>query len=305
MRYQNTAIASYENNHASSHLNLTAVPDMSRVCELKTEHQQEVIAFLAVRPVHTVVMTSFINDNGMENVLNRGKFYGHRNSRNQLDGVALIGHTTLVEARSEDALKALAFAARTSETPIHLIMSEGTAAETFWQHLTGGLDQARLKCTESLFELSFPLPVRVSGHNVRAAKADELMPIAEAQAAIAFMECGVDPMLKDREGFLNRVARRIEQGRVFVVFEGEKLLFKADIIAETPTVAYLEGIYVAPEHRGHGVGSNCLAQLSLELLKRFDNLCLLSNVDFKHAHKSYVKAGYRNTGQCTTLFVYL
>jgi predicted GNAT family acetyltransferase len=110
-------------------------------------------------------------------------------------------------------------------------------------------------------------------------------------------------MQKDREGFLGRVARRIEQGRVFVVFEGEKLLFKADIIAETDQVAYLEGIYVAPENRGQGVGSGCLAQLSLDLLERFENICLLSNLDFTNAHKSYHRAGYRSTGQCTTLFV--
>lgn len=212
MRYQNTALASYEGNYASGHPNFTTAPDMSKVCELRNEHHREVIAFLAIRPVHTVVMTSFINDNGMENVLNRGKFYGHRNSRNQLDGVALIGHTTLVEARSEDALKALAFAARSSETPIHLIMSDGTAAETFWKYYAGGHNEPRLKCTEMLFEISFPFPVPVGGHTVRAARAEELMPIAEAQAEIAFMECGVDPLKKDREGFLNRVARRNRTG---------------------------------------------------------------------------------------------
>lgn len=303
MRYQNTAVASHEDNYASSHPNFTMAPDMSRVCELKNEHHQEVIAFLAIRPVHTVVMTSFINDNGMENTLNRGKFYGHRNSRNQLDGVALIGHTTLVEARTEDALKALAFAARSSETPIHLIMSDGTAAETFWKYYGDGLNEPRLKCTEMLFEIGFPFPVPARGRTVRAAKADELMPIAEAQAEIAVMECGVDPMKKDREGFRKRVARRIEQGRVFVVFEGGKLVFKADIIAETADVAYLEGIYVAPDHRGQSIGSNCLAQLSLDLLNRFENICLLSNVDFTNAHKSYFKAGFKHSGQCTTLFV--
>lgn len=278
-------------------------PDMSGVRELKNENRAEILDFLAVRPVHTVVMTSFVNDNGIESDLNRGKFYGHRNAQGSLDGVALIGHTTLVEARTENAIKSLAFTARSSETPIHLIMSDGTAAESFWKYFGDGVIQPRLKCKEMLFEVSFPFMVRNCKQEIRTAKADELLPIAEAQAEIAFMECGVDPMQKDREGFLKRVARRIEQGRVFVVFENNKLVFKADIIAETTEVAYLEGIYVAPERRGQGIGSDCLAKLSLDLLNRVENICLLSNVEFKNAHQSYFKAGYKNTDCCTTIFV--
>lgn len=278
-------------------------PDLSRVNELTERERAEVLTFLSVRPVHTVVMTSFINDNGLQSELNRGKFFGYRNAEGKLEGVALIGHSTLVEARSDAALKAFAHKAKTSETPIHLIMSHGTAAETFWNHYSDGLTAPRLTCTERLFEVSFPFMVRRNEANLRLATAEELIPVAEAQAEVAFMECGVDPMKKDREGFLARVARRIEQGRVFVVFEGDKLVFKADIIAETDQTIYLEGIYVGEEFRGKGVGSACLADLTLNLLNRVENVCLLSNVEFEAAHKSYFRAGYRTTDQCTTLFV--
>lgn len=280
-----------------------APPVKGEAQELKSRDLQEVLDFLSVRPVHTVVMTSFINDNGLENPLNRGTFYGYKNAEGTLEGVALIGHTTLVEARSEEALKALAYAARASEVPLHLIMSDGSNAETFWNYLGNGYTQPRLVCEELLFEVSFPFPVQKCDREIRAARMEELQEVAEAQAAIAFMECGVDPMLKDREGFLKRVARRIEQGRIFVVFENGEMLFKADIIAETSDVIYLEGIYVAPSHRGQGVGSACLAKLSLELLNRVQHISLLSNVTFTDAHRSYMKAGYKNTGSCVSLFV--
>lgn len=278
-------------------------PATRKAIELKSCDQQEVLDFLSVRPVHTVVMTSFINDNGLENPLNRGKFYGYKTAEGTLEGVALIGHTTLVEARSEEALKALAHAARASEVPLHLIMSDGANAESFWNYLGNGYSTPRLVCEELLFELSFPFLVRECGHPIRTAHIEELQEVAEAQAAIAFMECGVDPMTRDREGFLKRVARRIEQGRIFVVFEDGEMIFKADIIAETSDVIYLEGIYVAPSHRGKGIGSACLAQLSLDLLSRVQHITLLSNVDFTDAHRSYMKAGYKNTGSCVSLFV--
>ena len=60
--------------------------------------------------------------------------------------------------------------------------------------------------------------------------------------------------------------------------------------------------YVAPESRGKGVGSKCLSSLSLELLNRVGHICLLSNVEFEGAHKSFAKAGFKNTDHCTTLF---
>lgn len=282
---------------------MTVVPDLSNVVEFTTEDSIEVLAFLAIRPVHTVIMTSFINDNGIVSELNRGKFYGFRNSEGTLEGVALIGHSTIVEARSDEALKALAFTARASETPIHLLMSSGDHAETFWKYLDGGANEPRLKCTEALFEITFPLAVQECEWKIETAKMSHLLPIAIAHAEVALMESGVDPMVKDREGFLKRVARRIEQKRVFVVVDGDTVIFKADVIAETNDVIYLEGVYVAPEYRGRGIGSKCMSALSSTLLSRVDHVCLLSNVEFEGAHKTYQKAGFRNTDQCTTLFI--
>ncbi len=275
---------------------------MANVHELKTENTVEVQAFLSIRPVHTVVMSSFIVDNGIESELNRGKFFGYRNAAGQLEGVALIGHATLVEARSDEALRALAVIAQTSETPIHLVMSSGDAANDFWQEMTNGLKQPRLTCTEALFDVSFPFPVRRTDREVKNADMTHLIAVAEAQAEVAFIESGVDPMVRDREGFLKRVARRIEQNRVFVVTEGDEVVFKADIIAETNEVIYLEGVWVNEKYRGHGIGSECLSTLTLMLLDRVEHICMLSNVEFKSAHKSFVKAGFRRTDECTTLF---
>lgn len=277
-------------------------PDMTRIHALTEANREEAMSFLAKRPVHTVVMTSFMVDNGMVSDLNRGRFFAYRNAEDTIEGIALIGHATLVEARSDEALKALAFAARSSETPIHLVMSSGTAAEDFWQYMTDGLRAPRLTCMENLFEISFPFAVQQNEWKIQNADMSHLIQVAEAQAEVAFIECGVDPMKSDRKGFLKRVARRIERNRVFVVMDGEKMVFKADIVAETDNVAYLEGIYVTSEYRGKGIGSKCLSTLSLDLLNRVDHICLLSNVDFEGAHKSFHKAGFRQTDQCITLF---
>jgi len=270
--------------------------------KLTVQDITEVTEFLNIRPVHTVVMASFIRDNGIAGELNRGTFYGYRNSEGDLEGVALIGHSTLLEARSENAMMAFARKAKTERVAINLIMSEHEDALKFWQYYAGATEP-RLTCTELLFETGFPMLVRNSEFNIRAARQDEIEQIAEAHAEVAFIETGSDPMVKDREGFMSRVARRIEMGRTFVVVEEGKLLFKADIIAEADGIIYLEGIYVAPDIRGKGIGSKCLAKLTLMLLDRSENVCMLSNVRFENAHRSFQKAGYKVTGRCTTLFV--
>lgn len=274
-----------------------------RAFALSEDDSDDVLNFLRKRPVHTVVMMSFIRDNGLVSELNRGKFYGFRAENGDLEGVALIGHTTLIEARSEKALRAFAALAKKSETPIKMMMSDGVNILAFWQYYSDGLRQPRLICDERLFQLSFPFLTRKCERNIRLASENELEKVAEAHAEIAFEESGIDPMATAREGFLQRTLRRIQQGRTFVVFVGEKLVFKADIAAETEDVIYLEGVYVAPEFRGTGIGSSCLSQLSQQLLEKTEHICLLSNVKFAAAHKSYLKAGFRSDDHCTTIFV--
>lgn len=279
------------------------VPDLSRLHLMTEGDKQEVLGFLAQRPVHTVVMTSMIHDNGIESGQNRGNFYGYRNADGTLEGIALIGHTTLVEVRSEEALIALALTAKESEIPLHIMMSDGDSIESFWDYYSGGTKNPRLVCSERLFEIKYPVKVREFVPGLRLATEAELMPVAEAHAEIALEESGVNPMEKDREGYLNRVLRRINQGRTWAVVDDEgKLVFKADIVAETPDVSYLEGIYVHPDYRGKGIGANCLSQLSRNLLEKVKHVCLLSNEDFQNAHRTYQKAGFKSQDCCVTIF---
>lgn len=281
---------------------LTLAPDFGSTCKLTDANREEVGRFLNIRPVHTVVMASFIHDNGMESEHNRGAFYGYRSHKGDLEGVALIGHTTLIEARSAEAMEAFAKVARNERVAINLIMSEHEAALDFWQYYAGSA-KPRHNFTELMFETAFPMLVQECDWEVRPARIEELKQIAEAHAEVAFIESGIDPMIKDRDGFIKRVARRIEMGRTYVVFEGDRLIFKAEVIAEASGIIYIEGIYIAEELRGQGIGSKCLSRLSLMLLERGEKICLLSNERFPQAHRSFQKAGYCVTGRCTTLFV--
>lgn len=70
----NRFVGLYEQTIAKMFVNQNTVGLLTEAVE------REVLEFLAVRPVQTVVITGFIQDNGLESAANRGKFYGYRNA---------------------------------------------------------------------------------------------------------------------------------------------------------------------------------------------------------------------------------
>jgi hypothetical protein len=270
--------------------------------KLTEGEREEVLAFLAERPIHTVVMAGWIRDNGLVSPLNRGTFYGCRNYMGELEGVALIGHITLLEVRTERALEAFACLA-SNFSGTHLLMGEQECINAFWNSYSAEGQPIRRACRETLFELQLPATDKGHEPGLRLATMADLHLIIPAQAQMAFEESGLDPRESDPVGFRVRCARRIEQGRVWILLEQGKLIFKADIIGETPDVFYLEGIYVEPQARGRGLGTRCMAQLSNFLLSQAPSICLLVNEGNREAHSLYRKVGFQERGTYDTVFL--
>lgn len=269
---------------------------------LAAEHEAEALRFLAARPLHTVYMTGLIRDNGMVSPLNRGTFYGCRNAAGELEGVALIGHATLIDTNSEAAFAAFARLAQ-SCAGANVIVGEQEKIERFWEYYSESGQGTRLACRELLLEQRWPVQVREAVPALRVATIDDLDLIVPVHAEMAFEESGVNPLDVNPEGFRRRCARRIEQGRVWLWAEGGQLIFKADIIADTPEMIYLEGIYVNPDERGKGYGLRCMAQIGQHLLKRAGGICLLANEQNLKAQAFYRKAGFKLRGYYETIFL--
>lgn len=283
---------------------LKTSPDQSlTVDRLGAEHRQEVLCFLAARAVHTVFMAGLIRDNGLMSPLNRGAFYGCRDTSGHLEGVALIGHATLIEARSERALAAFARLAQNCSLS-HLIRGEEHEVERFWNSYAPQAGcEPLLVCREMLFEHRGPIKPHKAVASLRQATLDDLALVMTINAELAFEECGVNPLERDALGFRQRTARRIEQGRVWVWVENGQLIFKTDIVSDTPEAAYLEGIYVHPQERRKGYGLRCMAQLSHNLLARTEAVCLVVNQKHKEAQSFYMKAGYTHICDYDTVYL--
>ncbi len=269
---------------------------------LASDERSEVLQFLSQRAIHTVSMMSLIQDNGLVHPFNRGTFYGCRDTNGQLEGVALVGHATLMETVSDRALALLAQVAQQCSTT-HLIMGEKERVADFWSHYASAGRRQRLTCREWLFELSWPVAPLGPASVLRPATASEVELVMPIQAELAFAESGVNPMQVDPKGFRARCMRRIEQERTWVVVEDDRLIFKADVISKTPSVVYLEGIWLRDERRNNGSGVRFMNELTHRLLDDAKSICLLVNETNKRAQSFYRKCGFRFRATYETIFL--
>ena len=90
---------------------------------------------------------------------------------------------------------------------------------------------------------------------------------------------------------------------MWVWIQDGRLIFKADIISDTPEVIYLEGIYVNPQDRGRGFGTRCMSQLSQTLLQDTKSLCVFVNQESHRARSFFEQLGFKLRSTYETIFL--
>jgi GNAT superfamily N-acetyltransferase len=274
-----------------------------KACPMFKGQEAEALEFLAAHPLHNVYMAGFIRDNGLVSPFNRGMFYACRDEAGQIEGIALIGHVTQLDVGTERAMEAFASTAQACSS-VHVVMGQRAVVREFWRHYSAGGQDLRFACRELLLEQKLPIATHSATPALRQAIPADLPHILRVQAAMAVAECGVNPLTTDPEGFRARCQRRIERGRIWVLVDGGKLLFKADIMAETPETTYIEGVYVNRRYRRRGHGQHCLLALGQTLLTRSDSVCLLVNERNVVAQSFYYGVGYELRGLYDTIYLY-
>ncbi|MFY9611703.1 MAG: GNAT family N-acetyltransferase [Blastocatellia bacterium] len=272
------------------------------VDKLTAEDEAEVLAFLAERSIHTFGMAGFIRSNGIVSPHNRGAFYACRDRQGRLEGVALIGHFILFETRSDAAIKAFARLAQ-KHSDVYMLLGEREKVEVFWGYYAKGGQAPRLFCRELLMEQRWPIEVYDEVAGLRLATTDDLDLVVPAHAQTALQDSGEDPLVTNPVGFRQRCAHRIEQGRTWVLVNDGRLIFKAEVVADTPAVIYIEGVWVDPGERGKGYGKRCMSQLTKNFLGRAESVCLLVNERFREAQALYRKVGFRLISSYDTIFL--
>jgi ribosomal protein S18 acetylase RimI-like enzyme len=271
------------------------------VTRLSAGEEQGVLSRLSAKSLTNVIMSGLILDNGLASPLNRGHFYACRSKLGELKGIALIGHTVLFDAFTPDAIQAFATRAR-AESSLNLLMGESESVRQFWDHYAEPERSPRHICPIRFLRASGPFPHVEPRPELRLATSEDLESLVLAHAEMSLKTSGANPSKKDPVGFRERYLRRIAHKRVWVLIRKGKLIFKTDVIAETPEATYIEGVYVDAEHRGMGLGSRCISELGRILLRRTKSIYLFAENQNMRTPNFYLKLGFNIAGQYHLLY---
>ena len=98
---------------------------------------------------------------------------------------------------------------------------------------------------------------------VRPVRIDELDAYLVAAIDMFIGEVGIDPRIGDGgRGYRRRVAGLIAAGRAWARFERGQVVFKAEVGSQSPAVGQIQGVWVHPDWRGHGIGTAGTATLA-------------------------------------------
>jgi predicted GNAT family acetyltransferase len=171
-----------------------------------------------------------------------------------------------------------------------------------WDELSLSWSPARaVRDDQPLMALAGRAAVEPDG-SVRPVRMDEMDRYLPAAIAMFSEEVGVDPRLGDGgAGYRARVAELVSSGRAFARFEDREVVFKAEIGALSSRVGQIQGVWVRPDRRGHGLGTSGTAAVVDRLLGMGRVASLYVNGFNEAARTAYKRVGFSQIGSFATV----
>jgi predicted GNAT family acetyltransferase len=133
---------------------------------------------------------------------------------------------------------------------------------------------------------------------VRRVRPDELEMLLPASIAMFTEEVGVSPLAGDGGALYRaRVRELVSAGRAFARFEGDRVVFKAEVGAATKTACQVQGVWVEPSLRGRGLSAPGMAAVVASCLRDVAPTVSLYVNDFNApARRAYERVGFAEVG---------
>jgi hypothetical protein len=172
-----------------------------------------------------------------------------------------------------------------------------------WQELAPDWGPAReVRGDQPLMAMS-AVPGVLADPLVRPVRPEELDNYLPAAIAMFIEEVGVDPCAEDGGmSYRARVAELISAGRAFARFEDGQVVFKAEIGSLSSKVGQIQGVWVQPGRRGHGLATHGTAAVVERLVRGMGRSASLYVNGFNApARAAYQRVGFRQVGQYATV----
>jgi predicted GNAT family acetyltransferase len=255
---------------------------------------------LALDPVGACMLAGRIETHGTGPASLGAPLWGVHTGR-RLDAVCLAGANLIPFTRpgaEREAATAFAERARRAGRRCSTIVGPAAAVLPLWDLLAPSWGPAReLRARQPLLAIAGAptIPAEPRVRPVRLSDLDALLP-----AAIAMFteEVGVSPLRADGgAAYRARVADLVRAGQSLAWIEDGQVLFKADVGAVSRAACQVQGVWVAPEFRGQGIGQRGTAAVVEYARTTIAPVVSLYVNDYNAAARAaYHRVGFREVG---------
>jgi predicted GNAT family acetyltransferase len=260
---------------------------------------------LATDPVAACVLAGRVELTGTAQVAVGAPLWGFGSGR-ALDAICLAGANLIpfaVPGAERAAAVAFAERARRAGRRCSTIVGPAAAVAPLWDLLAPSWGPARdHRPRQPLMAIDGP-PSVVPEPRVRPVRTDELDTLLPAAVAMFTEEIGVSPLRIDGgAGYRARLSELVRAGRALAWIEDGRVVFKAEIGAVSRAVCQVQGVWVAPEHRGRGIGAAGTAAVVEYARSTLAPVVSLYVNDYNTAAlAAYRRVGLREVGQFSSV----
>jgi len=268
---------------------------------LDEDDEPAVLRLLATDPVAACVLAGRIEATGTAPTRLGAPLWGI-GSGGELDAVCLAGANLIPFATpGAERAAAAAFAerARRAGRRCSTIVGPAASVHPLWELLAPSWGPPRDSRPNQPLLAIDGAPAVVPDPRVRPVRPAELDVLLPAAIAMFTEEVGVSPLRADGgAGYRARVAELVRAGQSLAWISDDRVLFKAEIGAVSRAACQIQGVWVAPSHRGRGIGTAGTAAVVEYARAAIAPIVSLYVNDFNTAARAaYARVGFRDVGR--------
>ncbi|MFC8452750.1 GNAT family N-acetyltransferase [Kitasatospora sp. NPDC057223] len=260
----------------------------------------DTLAVLHRDPVANAFVATRVESVGLDPWRLGGEMWGWYDEDGNLESLCYAGANLVLVNAGPEAVRAFAERARRQGRRCSSIVGPADSTAALWALLERSWGPAReVRAHQPLLAATAPSAEVPADPLVRRVRRGEVETIMPACVAMFTEEVGISPLAGDG-GLLYqaRVAELVGAGRSFArITEDGEVLFKAEIGAVTQGACQIQGVWVAPGHRGQGLSvTGMAAVLDIALREVAPVVSLYVNDYNLRARAAYRRVGFREVG---------
>ena len=275
----------------------------SAVRVLHRDDLPDAVRLLSINPVENVFVSSRIRAAGIEQASLGCPIWGYERD-GVLRSLCHAGSNLVpVNADSEAVAAYAEFAGR--ERMCSSIIGPADRALELWRLLSerwgpSWADVREVRPHQPVMAISTDSPIAVD-RRVRRVTLQHWDAYYQAAVRMYTEEVGVSPLQGNPAGYRFYVRQLITSGRAFGMFDGDRVIFKADLGSVSANVSQVQGVWLDPEFRGQGMAAPAMAAVVRLARSVTPTVSLYVNDFNRPARATYARVGFADVGEFATI----